>query len=171
MKRLAIPLMVLASMALVLAACGERESDVPVVANEPVVSPEAAVTPTGGFPPAVRYMEYPATGEEAPAAVPRSNPLEISDAVVSTGETLFAAMNCDGCHGGGGFGVVGPSLIDGRWRYGGDDSAVFQSIYYGRPRGMPAYGGLLNETVVWQLVSYLRAQPQPEVVPTLAWTE
>jgi cytochrome c oxidase cbb3-type subunit 3 len=79
-------------------------------------------------------------------------------------------MNCDGCHGGGGVGFVGPSLVDGRWRYGADDGALFRSIFYGRPRGMPAYGGLLSDVTVWQLVTYMRTQPVPGVVPTVAWT-
>ena len=82
---------------------------------------------------------------------------------------LFAAMNCDGCHGGGAVGFVGPSLIDGRWRYGGDDGELFHSIYYGRAHGMPAYGGLLPDTAVWQLIAYLRSEPVPGVVPTMAW--
>src|SRR5437870_6742060 len=30
--------------------------------------------------------------------------------------TLFRSFNCDGCHGGGAVGAVGPSLADGRWR-------------------------------------------------------
>jgi len=78
-------------------------------------------------------------------------------------------MNCDGCHGGGAVGFVGPSLVDGRWRYGGDDGALFHSIYYGRPHGMPAYGGILPDTTVWQLISYMRSQPVPGVVPTMVW--
>jgi cytochrome c oxidase cbb3-type subunit 3 len=78
-------------------------------------------------------------------------------------------MNCDGCHGGGAVGWVGPSLVDGRWRYGGTDGAVFQSIYYGRPRGMPAYGGILSPSAIWKIVTYLRAQPVPVDVPTESW--
>ncbi|PYP40081.1 MAG: hypothetical protein DMD43_09235 [Gemmatimonadetes bacterium] len=85
------------------------------------------------------------------------------------GEKLFSAMNCDGCHGGGAVGWVGPSLIDGRWRYGEADAAVFQSIYYGRPQGMPAFGGMLSSDLIWKLVSYLRSLPPPKAVPTQAW--
>ena len=57
---------------------------------------------------------------------------------------LFGSMNCDGCHGGGAIGWVGPSLVDGRWRYGGTDEEIFTSIFYGRPKGMPAYGGVIG---------------------------
>ena len=45
------------------------------------------------------------------------------------GATLFSTMNCDGCRGGGGTGRVGPSLADGRWRYGGADDEIFYSIF------------------------------------------
>jgi cytochrome c len=85
------------------------------------------------------------------------------------GGNLFASMNCDGCHGGGAIGWVGPSLVDGRWRYGGTDEEIFTSIYYGRPKGMPAYGGVIGTEGAWMLVAYLKAQPVPPVVPTTSW--
>src|SRR2546428_4335923 len=79
-------------------------------------------------------------------------------------------MNCDGCHGGGGAGWVGPSLADGRWRFGGADGAIFQSIYYGRPHGMPAYGGLLlAPPAVWKLVTHIPSLQPPADPPTEAW--
>ena len=68
------------------------------------------------------------------------------------GGGLFSSMNCDGCHGGGAAGWVGPSLVDGRWRYGGADEEIFYSIFYGRPKGMPAYGGVIGAEGVWMLV-------------------
>ena len=78
-------------------------------------------------------------------------------------------MNCDGCHGGGAVGWVGPSLVDGRWRYGGSDEDIFTSIFYGRPKGMPAYGGVIGTAGVWMLVAYIKAQAVPAVVPTTSW--
>jgi len=87
----------------------------------------------------------------------------------TAGARLFTSMNCDGCHGGGATGWVGPSLVDGRWRYGGADEEVFQSIFYGRPKGMPAYGGVLGAEGAWMIVSYLKAQPVPSVVPTTSY--
>ena len=85
------------------------------------------------------------------------------------GGALFGSMNCDGCHGGGGIGWVGPSLVDGRWRYGGSDEAIFTSIFYGRPKGMPAYGGVIGTDGAWMLVAYIKAQALPSVVPTTSW--
>jgi cytochrome c len=87
----------------------------------------------------------------------------------NAGSNLFAAMNCDGCHGGGAIGWVGPSLVDGRWRYGGTDEEIFTSIFYGRPKGMPAFGGVVGTDGVWMLVSYIKAQAVPPVVPTTSW--
>ena len=78
-------------------------------------------------------------------------------------------MNCDGCHGGGAVGWVGPSLVDGRWRYGGSDEEIFTSIFYGRPKGMPAYGGVIGTDGVWMLVAYIKAQAFRRVVPTTSW--
>ncbi|HSE68610.1 MAG TPA: c-type cytochrome [Gemmatimonadales bacterium] len=85
------------------------------------------------------------------------------------GATLFGTMNCDGCHGGGAVGWVGPSLVDGRWRYGGSDEEIFTSIVYGRPKGMPAYGGVIGTDGVWSLVAYIKSQAVPAVVPTTSW--
>jgi cytochrome c oxidase cbb3-type subunit 3 len=80
-------------------------------------------------------------------------------------------MNCDGCHNPGGVGWVGPSLADGRWRYGGADAEVFSSIYYGRPKGMPAFGGVLGADGVWTLVTYIRSLPLPSDLPTESWEQ
>jgi cytochrome c oxidase cbb3-type subunit 3 len=90
-------------------------------------------------------------------------------AVAKAGESLFAAMNCDGCHGGGGTGWIAPSLADGRWRYGGSEQEIFSSIYYGRPKGMPAFGGALGPEGVWNLVAYLKSMPAPPNEPTESW--
>ena len=88
---------------------------------------------------------------------------------VADGEQLFSLFNCDGCHGGGAVGFVGPSLADGRWRYGGADGEVFHSIYYGRPRGMPAFGGILPPEAIWKLVTYLHSLEPKQDISTVSW--
>ena len=110
-----------------------------------------------------------ACGRAAPPAAQDTNPFARDARSIAEGKALFRTMNCDGCHGGAADGWVGPSLIDGRWRYGGADGPVFQSIYYGRPEGMPAYGGMLTPPVTWKIVTYLRSLPVPKSVPTQAW--
>ena len=120
-----VPAAVLAC--LLLAACDHRDP-------EPAAQGAAP-------PPAVAYEAHVAAGGVAPPGGTLSNPHQADKAVAAAGANLFTAMNCDGCHGPEGSGAVGPNLGDGRWRYGGADAEVFSSIYYGRPKGMPAFGG------------------------------
>ena len=129
-------------------------------------SPPTASAPTL---PAVRYEAHLAAGGIAPGGGTLHNPHAGDAAVAKSGAQLFTAMNCDGCHGSDATGFVGPNLGDGRWRYGGADAEVFNSIYYGRPRGMPAFGGALGVEGVWTLVTYLRSLPPPPDVPTESW--
>jgi len=142
---------------LALIACGSRKA--------------APVQQGGGVLAAVRYEAHLAAGDVTPAGVTLLNPHAGDAAVARSGALLFTAMNCDGCHGGGAAGWVGPNLGDGRWRYGGADAEVFSSIFYGRPKGMPAFGGALGVEGVWALVTYLRSLPVPGEVPTESWPE
>jgi mono/diheme cytochrome c family protein len=120
-------------------------------------------------PPAVRYEQHIFAGGSPPPAGSLDNPFRGDSQSVAQGAKLFGAFNCDGCHGGGAVGGQGPSLADGRWRYGGADGAVFHSIYYGRPRGMPAFGGILPPDAIWQLVTYLRSLEPKEDPATTSW--
>ncbi len=133
----------------VSAACGGHEA-------APATRHEARVFAGGVTPPA----------STAPAL---ENPFHGDRRSAVEGERTFGAMNCDGCHGGGAVGWVGPSLRDGRWRCGGSDGEIFQSIYYGQPHGMPAYGGLLPAGAIWKVVTYLQLLEPPANVPTQAW--
>lgn len=143
-----------------LTACGR-------VASPP--SSNSAVTATSGAPPAIRYESHLAVGQQLPPGADPHNPKANDPATIKAGETLFSGMNCDGCHGGGASGFIGPSLADGRWRYGGSDAEVFDSIYYGRPKGMPAFGGKLGDDGVWTLVTYLESLPVSPNIATESW--
>lgn len=140
-----------------------------VACGGPEPAESEAVEPARHAPLAVRYDQWGAAGALAPPAEDLVNPFSGDPNAAQQGEVLFGAMNCDGCHGGGAVGFVGPSLVDGRWRYGGEDGALFHSVFYGRAKGMPAYGGILSDNTIWQLVSYMQSQPVPDVVPTVAW--
>jgi cytochrome c(L) len=84
------------------------------------------------------------------------NPYAGDAAAIKEGENLFVRMNCAYCHGFTGQGGMGPNLADNFWRYGGDDASVFQTIYAGRAKGMPAWGRMLSEDQIWKLVAYVR---------------
>lgn len=120
-------------------------------------------------PPAIRYEDHLAADGTLPKGEVLKNPIGEDPAKAQAGGVLFTAMNCDGCHGGGGTGWVGPSLADGRWRYGGADAEIFASIYYGRPKGMPAFGGKLGTDGVWTLVTYLKSLTPKDDVATESW--
>jgi cytochrome c oxidase cbb3-type subunit III len=128
-----------------------------------------ATTSAGAVPSSVRYAGRVEIGGPPPAAGDYRNPDAGNAALAQQGGKVFTAMNCDGCHGVGATGWVGPSLVDGRWRYGGSDGALFQSIYYGRPRGMPAFGGALSKDAIWSIVTWIRAQAPPADLPTESW--
>jgi len=131
----------------------------------------AATQPAVGVPPAVSSESHVIAGDVAPPSGTLRNPHAGDAGVAGSGALLFNAMNCDGCHGTGATGWVGPNLGDGRWRYGGTDAEVFNSIFYGRPRGMPAFGGALGSEGVWVLVTYLRSLPPPPNIPTQSWQD
>jgi cytochrome c oxidase cbb3-type subunit 3 len=123
----------------------------------------------GTTPPTIRYESHVAAGGLLPAAGTLRNPHADDAAIARAGSTLFTNMNCDGCHAPDAGGLVGPNLADGRWRYGGTDAELFTSIYYGRPKGMPAYGGTLGAEGIWVIVTYLRSLPVPAEVATESW--
>jgi cytochrome c oxidase cbb3-type subunit 3 len=75
---------------------------------------------------------------------------------ISQGKRLFDWYNCSGCHGHGG-GDSGPAMMDEHWIYGSAPANIFATVVEGRPNGMPAYRGRLNEMQVWQLVAYVES--------------
>jgi cytochrome c oxidase cbb3-type subunit 3 len=121
-------------------------------------------------PPAVVYGEHIPVGGNLPPGDTLKNPLKADTKAAEEGGKLFGAFNCDGCHAGGAVGFVGPSLADGRWRYGGSDGEIYTSIFYGRPKGMPAWGGTLPSEAIWRLVSYIQSlQPAKDTLSTTSW--
>lgn len=86
-----------------------------------------------------------------------TNPFEGDRGKVKEGGALFVSYNCMDCHGADGSGAMGPSLADGRWHFGGTAGEVYQSIYEGRPEGMPAWGGRIPDDQIWRLVAYVQS--------------
>ncbi len=152
--------------ALALAACAPKAST-PAAATPGETRTSAP--PSGTAPPAIQYEAHVSAGGLPPPGGPLSNPHQGDPAVAKAGSLLFTALNCDGCHGVEGAGWVGPNLGDGRWRYGGADNEIFTSIFYGRPKGMPAFGGALGPEGVWSLVTYLKSLPVPADEATESW--
>ncbi|HEX9484726.1 MAG TPA: c-type cytochrome, partial [Gemmatimonadaceae bacterium] len=106
----------------------------------------------------VSHAEHIQPGGVAPfRGLQLVNPHDGDAKALATGAKLFVAYNCVDCHGADGSGAMGPSLADGRWHFGGTAAEVFESIYQGRPEGMPAWGSLISDDQIWMLVSYVRS--------------
>src|SRR5919109_1491528 len=93
-----------------LAFCGMLGSLVTVAAcqrSNRAASAAGGAAPPGSSssmaPPAVRYDQHVFAGGAPPPAGELHDPFEPGDSSMAmAGKKLFAAMNCDGCHGGGG---------------------------------------------------------------------
>ena len=98
------------------------------------------------------------------------NPYEGNAQRIAEGGKLFIAYNCLDCHGADGSGAMGPSLADSRWHFGGSAAEVFESIYEGRPDGMPTWGGRIGNDQIWMLVTYVRSLSAGKDVATENFT-
>ena len=119
---------------------------------------------TGHFVSHVQHIQP--GGAPVPRGLVLRNPYEGNAAAVATGAKLYVAYNCIDCHGADGSGAMGPSLADGRWHFGGSAPEVYESIFQGRPDGMPAWGSLLSSDQIWTLVTYVRSLEKGKNVTT-----
>ena len=86
-----------------------------------------------------------------------TNPVAGQPQAVEQGHQLFVEMNCADCHGFDAKGGMGPNLTGKYWRYGGTPAAIYDSIYEGRPQGMPAWGKALPPQAIWLIVAYIQS--------------
>jgi cytochrome c oxidase cbb3-type subunit 3 len=134
------------ALALALAACGRSQPAGPPAGSAVTDAPVSGLIPAGGVP----------SDQPDPRAEPYYNN---ADAVV-TGMRLYQQMNCGGCHFNGG-GGIGPALMDDSWIYGGRLDQIYNTIYQGRPNGMPAWRGKLGDAQIWQIAAYVRSMSLP----------
>lgn len=149
---------------LVLSAVAVRLSN---ATQAPATPPQAGTQPT-------YFVEHPDNIQPGFAFHGRwaslVNPYEGNQQRIAEGAKLFIAYNCLDCHGADGSGAMGPSLQDGRWHFGGTPGDVFESIYEGRPDGMPAWGGRIPDDQIWRLVAYVRTLANGHSVATENFT-
>ena len=130
--------------------------------------------PNAGQTEAARFVAHP---EHIPAGFPSQdrplalrNPLEGNANARKIGAQLYVSYNCIDCHGADGSGAMGPSLADGRWHFGGTPGELFESIYQGRPDGMPAWGGRIANDQIWSLITYIQSLSEGKNVATENFT-
>ena len=89
------------------------------------------------------------------------NPLAKDPQATTRGMQDFIQFNCVGCHAANGGGGMGPALSEGHFIYGSSPANLFLDIYQGRPNGMPAWGDILPESTIWELVAYVKSIAHP----------
>lgn len=97
---------------------------------------------------------------------PLKNPVEGNAEAIQRGMGYFNMFNCAGCHAANGGGGMGPALSNRFFIYGGAPDNIYLTIYQGRPNGMPSWGAMLPENIIWDLVSYIQSISQ---APTTGW--
>src|SRR5205085_2946290 len=123
-----------------LAICVALAAGAALVAQERAPAP-FATQPAAPF---VSHAENIQPGKARPfAGLTLKNPYEGNAGAAADGGKLYVAYNCIDCHGADGSGAMGPSLADARWHFGGTPAEIYESIYQGRPDGMPAWGSLI----------------------------
>jgi cytochrome c oxidase cbb3-type subunit 3 len=88
------------------------------------------------------------------------NPLADDPKAVERGMKDFIQFNCVGCHANNGAGGMGPSLSDNTWIYGNKPAQIYMTLVQGRPNGMPAFGQVLPDQILWELVTYVQSISQ-----------
>jgi len=85
------------------------------------------------------------------------NPLANDPDAVVRGMKDFDAFNCSGCHMANAGGGMGPALSDGTWIYRSSPANIYLTIAQGRSAGMPAFGAMLPDRTIWELVAYIQS--------------
>ncbi|WP_442755683.1 c-type cytochrome [Methylocystis sp. JAN1] len=106
-------------------------------------------------------------GNTGPAQ-PVRNPVSGDPEALQRGMAYFNMFNCVGCHAPNGGGGMGPSLSNKFFIYGGEPQNIYLSIYQGRPNGMPSWGAMLPENIIWDLVAYVGSISKD---PSSTWGE
>src|SRR4051794_25913871 len=137
---------------------GAQQNVPPQQAQQPSVPPRPNIAESvGGNAPGV-FMQVPVS-TLSPGAVPSrpsiKNPAQGDAQARDRGMKYFINFNCIGCHADNGGGGMGPALSNNLFLYGSEPENIFLSIYQGRPNGMPAWGAVLPEAVIWDLVTYV----------------
>jgi cytochrome c oxidase cbb3-type subunit III len=144
-----------------LAISPQSQNAANAVASEAPAGPSglaAGVAPYSGSIPAALLLRVPVSGivpGNVSIAPDIHNPLENDPGAAERGRKDFDAFNCSGCHAANGAGGMGPSLSNDSWIYRSTPANIYLTIVQGRSKGMPAFGAMLPDSTVWELVAYI----------------
>jgi cytochrome c oxidase cbb3-type subunit 3 len=123
----------------------------------------------GGSRPAGNLLQVPVSNLYPGKAPPHPkivNPVANDPQAAARGRKYFNQFNCVGCHAANGAGGMGPALSNHHWIYGSSPANIYLTIVQGRPQGMPAWGTMLPDSVIWDLAAYIRSISQ---APDTEW--
>jgi cytochrome c oxidase cbb3-type subunit 3 len=131
----------------------------------PGASPQpdaSAANSYSGIVPAGKLLRVPVTGiypggSTAGLNPNMKNPLANDPDALARGAKDFDTFNCSGCHMAHAGGGMGPALSDAAWLYRSSDANIYLDIAQGRSAGMPAFGAMLPDRTIWELVAYVRS--------------
>lgn len=118
------------------------------------------VAPRSGSVSAALLLRVPVSGivpGDVAVAPNIENPLADDPDAAMRGMKSFDTFNCSGCHAANGAGGMGPALSNDQWIYRSSPANIYLTIVQGRAKGMPAFGTLLPERTIWELVSYIQS--------------
>lgn len=148
------------------AALAQQELPGPALHQLPYQAGRMALEQYGGTEALLRTPVSNVFPGGIPIRPPIQNPVGNDPGAPERGMRYFIAFNCVGCHAANGGGGIGPALSNRFFKYGGEPADIFLSIVQGRPLGMPAWGGILPDSVIWDLVAYVRQISQ---APQTEW--
>ena len=93
------------------------------------------------------------------------SPVADDPGAAQRGMDYYNQFNCIGCHAPNGAGGMGPSLSNATFLYGSEPENIFLTILQGRPRGMPAWGAVLPDHIIWDLVAYIKSISKDPAAP------
>src|SRR4051812_20245862 len=82
------------------------------------------------------------------------------------GRKYFIGFNCVGCHAANGGGGMGPSLSNTFFKFGDQPAQMYNVIAHGGPQGMPAWGSVLPDSAIWDIIAYIQSISQ---APSSQW--
>lgn len=94
------------------------------------------------------------------------SPVGSDPTATERGRKYFVGFNCVGCHAANGAGGMGPALSNRFFKFGSDPSQMFNVIAHGAPLGMPAWGSVLPDSAIWDIISYIQSISQ---APSSEW--
>ncbi|HEY7663074.1 MAG TPA: cytochrome c [Xanthobacteraceae bacterium] len=85
------------------------------------------------------------------------NPVGDDPNAATRGMKYFNSFNCVGCHAANGGGGMGLSLSNSVFKFGSDPASIYLVISHGAPLGMPAWGSVLPDNIIWDMVAYIES--------------